>query len=265
MLADHFPLNDVRLWCWNVEEGYDEDASGDFVARRTCATFLMGKFSVPAEGRKGVTLSYSGPMHDEARMFFVERASRIVAFRTYPAVLCGVLLSPAVDRFLYNVFYSVCNFVSTGIHLSRDECRAVYMAVRRHTKACTTFLQGRHAPVLWGDADVITSAVYTCFGMYSDCRDAWMERGAAALSGKVDAELFMRELKRIHHCEIGAKHADEIVLTFASVCTWASPTQRASILAALNAMHYIRRTHMDQDLLNTCTALCTPPTSEADA
>lgn len=257
VIAEHFPLSDERLWCWNVKEDYDAESRGDFVANRTCATFLMGRFSTPVGDYDPVSMSYASTAYDPAHEFFVSHASFMVLFRTTPATNTW-RLSTAVRQRMHVKFVHTCNTVAHMIDLTSDDMMAVYMRVRHKRDICGDFLMSHGGQKLIDRPEVVVTAVYMCIGIDGHARERWAQRGANVMGGSVDPVRFIAELKSIDYDAIGLGHSEDIAHTFTAVCRWASPDQRVSILHEIDTMNPHQRAELDPDLLGGCISACTP-------
>lgn len=257
VISARFSLDNELAWCTGVDDDLDSP-SQSFVAPRTCATFLLGSFPAYIANRAHLIASYSSYRNNMTRNFFLCNASPTVFIRTYPVVINAEFSARNPLNGFDEHFARVCAKLNVG-DFSAEEMKAVYLCIEPTTRRMSTFLASPIAQVLADDGEVIQTAAYACRRMSTAMYRMWMERGSDALQKDgVDVARLAAEFKDAKGLLMTTDHVEITREAFASLCMWATPSQRASIAPLIEKMMKQHYHHANESIGKACIDICTP-------
>lgn len=261
-LSARFSLDNELAWCTGVDDDLDAPEQ-NFVAPRTCATFLLGAFPAFIANSAHLCATYSSYRYNPVRNFFLCNASPTVFIRTYPAVISAEMSARNPFNGFAERFIQLCATLGAGA-FSAEEMKAVYLCMDPRATMVTAFLKLPIAQVLADDGEVIQTAAYACRSMSADAHRAWMERGSDALEEDgIDVDRFAIEFKEAKDLLMTTAHVERTRQAFASLCVWATPSQRASIAPLVTTMMEQHYHPANQSIGDACIAICNPPAKGA--
>lgn len=258
-ITRRFPLDNERAWCTSTVDAPENER---FVEAQTCATFFLGKRTMPANTR----MTYANYAYDVIRERFPTHASPVVMLRTLPALFRGRGRVHNYRNFR-NPFVRICNHSTiSDTVFSVEEMKDVYTHLQCTDVELVIFLESPLAQVLIEDEEVVQAAIYACCDtdMSATAHDAWMDGGYRLWKDTgVDVCELVCQFQILDIFNIDDERLNMVMRTFVTMCTWATYHQRAEIRQQVQETMDLGLDAMSTRVGEACIAACTSRTKSA--